>query len=100
MRAVDTVACRTAHTKLGPRGVMKPLKVSARRVDARGRPCPWPIVELAKALKLEPEVELWADDPAARADLDSYCEATKAQVTALELEGGVLKAVVRRAQVS
>ena len=76
---------------------MKALKVSARLIDARGRPCPWPIVELAKALKAAPEVELWADDPAARADLDSFCEATKATVLSLHVEGALLQAVVRRA---
>ena len=85
-----------AHTKLGALGVMKALKVSAPLVDARGRPCPWPIIELARALKLHPEVELWADDRAARADLDSYCAATKARVVAIEVSGPVLQAVVAR----
>ena len=75
---------------------MKALKVSAPLVDARGRPCPWPIIELAKALKLHPEVELWADDPAARADLDSFCAATNARVLAIESRGAMLQAVVRR----
>ena len=75
---------------------MKPLKVSAHRVDARGRPCPWPIIELAKALKLHPQVELWADDPAMRADLDAFCAATAARLESVESIGALLKAVVSR----
>jgi TusA-related sulfurtransferase len=75
---------------------MKALKVSAPLVDARGRPCPWPIIELAKALKAHPQVELWADDPAARADLDSFCEATKARLMSVETSGAVLQALVAR----
>ncbi|MBS1149564.1 MAG: Sulfurtransferase TusA [Myxococcaceae bacterium] len=75
---------------------MKALKVSAHRVDARGRPCPWPIIELAKALKLHPEVELWADDPAARADLESFCAATGARAGPVQTEGPLLQVVVCR----
>lgn len=75
---------------------MKALKVSAPLVDARGRPCPWPIIELAKALKIHALVELWADDPAARADLDSFCEATKAQLVSLTTSGAVIQALVAR----
>ncbi len=76
---------------------MKALKVSAPLVDARSRPCPWPIIELAKALKAHAEVELWADDPAARADLDSFCAATKARLVAIDTSGPTLRAVVARA---
>lgn len=87
---------------------MKALKVSGApskdgskdqppfHVDARGRPCPWPIIELAKALKLHPSVELWADDPAARADLESFCAATGASLVEGESAGPLLKAVVTR----
>lgn len=35
-----------------------------------------PIIELAKALRAHPVVELWADDPAAWPDLDAFLEAT------------------------
>jgi tRNA 2-thiouridine synthesizing protein A len=75
---------------------VKEPKVSAPRVDARGRPCPWPIIELAKALRLHPEVELWADDPAVGADLESFCAATGARATDLQRDGLLLKAVVSR----
>ncbi|MFT3709339.1 MAG: sulfurtransferase TusA family protein [Archangium sp.] len=52
------------------------LLVSAHLVDARGKACPVPIIELAKALRAHPMVELWADDPAARGDLNAFLEAT------------------------
>jgi tRNA 2-thiouridine synthesizing protein A len=45
-------------------------------VDCRGRRCPLPVIELAKAL---PEVEVGdvirvlADDPAAAADIPAWC---------------------------
>ena len=81
---------------MDPVGVMKALKVSVPLVDARGRPCPWPIIELAKALKLHPQVELWADDPAARADLESFCAATGATLRELAATGPTLQAVVAR----
>ncbi len=67
-----------------------------QRVDARGRPCPWPIIELARALKSYTQVELWADDPAVRADLKSFCEATGARTLNVVSEGILLKAVVTR----
>lgn len=52
------------------------LEVSAALVDARGKPCPMPIIELAKALRAAPLVELWADDPAAPKDLETFLAAT------------------------
>ncbi len=55
---------------------MTRLEVSAHLVDARGKACPIPIVELAKALKQAPRVELWADDPAVLADLHAFIEGT------------------------
>ena len=72
------------------------LEVSTRLVDARGKPCPMPIIELAKALKQESRVELWADDPAARGDLATFCEATGRVTERLELEP-FLRAIVRGA---
>lgn len=73
---------------------MKAPKVSAHLVDARGRPCPWPIIALAKALKSHAQIELWADDPAARADVESFCAATGAELGQVETVGALLKVVV------
>lgn len=76
---------------------MKAPKVSAPPlVDARGKPCPLPIIALAKALKIHAEVVLWADDPAVRADLVSFCAATGATLGDLETDGAVIKARVAR----
>lgn len=68
------------------------LRVSAHLVDARGKPCPMPIVELARALSRWPEVELWADDPAAEGDLRAFADATGHVL--LEVSG--VRALVRR----
>ncbi|MBL8911262.1 MAG: sulfurtransferase TusA family protein [Archangium sp.] len=35
-----------------------------------------PIIELARALRSHARVELWADDPAARGDLNAFLSAT------------------------
>ena len=71
------------------------LSVSAHLVDARGKACPMPIVELAQALLLWREVELWADDPAAWGDLRAFTSATGHQLLTPPSEGRVLRAVIR-----
>ena len=71
--------------------------VSAHLVDARGRPCPVPIIELALALKAHPVVELWATDPAARGDLAAFARATGHALESQDAAPGLLRAVVRRA---
>jgi tRNA 2-thiouridine synthesizing protein A len=78
-----------------------PEEVSAFRVDARGLPCPLPIALLAKALKAHRLVQLSADDPAARGDLEAFCKQTGNQLLSLQAEGPLLTALVLRpAQVS
>ncbi|MBX7101897.1 MAG: sulfurtransferase TusA family protein [Myxococcaceae bacterium] len=72
-------------------------EVSPFQVDARGRACPWPIIELAKALRLHPLVELRATDPATRGDLMAFCDATGAGLLEARVDQGVLTALVRRA---
>lgn len=45
-------------------------------VDCLGRPCPVPVIELAKAIRdvaVGALVEVWSDDPAARHDLPAWC---------------------------
>jgi TusA-related sulfurtransferase len=71
------------------------LSVSAHLVDARGKACPVPIIELAKALKGHGEVELWATDPTTRVDLAAFLEATGHAMVA-ERAGALLQAVVLR----
>jgi cysteine desulfurase len=45
-------------------------------VDARGLRCPLPVIRLAERARLAPAgavVEVWATDPAARADIPAWC---------------------------
>jgi TusA-related sulfurtransferase len=45
-------------------------------VDARGLRCPLPVIRLARAarnLAAGAVLELWASDPAARADVPAWC---------------------------
>jgi tRNA 2-thiouridine synthesizing protein A len=38
-------------------------------VDARGMRCPWPVLRLAKAMRVAEAVALLADDPAASGEI-------------------------------
>jgi TusA-related sulfurtransferase len=60
------------------------------RVDASGRYCPVPILELAKAVRrVGPGtlVELVATDPGVEQDLPAWCEATGHTLLRLERTG-------------
>jgi len=72
------------------------LSVSAHLVDARGKACPAPIIELVKALQSFELVELWADDPGAWGDLHAFSNATGHQLVKLPAREKVLQAVLRR----
>lgn len=71
-------------------------KVSTERVDARGKPCPMPVLLLAQALRRSERVELLADDPAAEADVEAFAAATGARLEGKERRDGVLQVVVIR----
>jgi TusA-related sulfurtransferase len=75
---------------------LKRLEVSAFLVDARGKACPAPIIELAKALKTSSIVELWADDPAARGDLEAFCSAVGHRLSTCAEDDLTFRAVVHR----
>ena len=62
----------------------------------RGKACPLPIVAVAKAIRAAPLLELWATDPATRADLDAWCAVTGHRLEKAWVEAGVLKAWVAR----
>ncbi|WP_416210144.1 sulfurtransferase TusA family protein, partial [Frankia sp. Cr1] len=45
-------------------------------MDARGRRCPLPIIELARRIRdidVGADLQLWADDPAAAHDVPAWC---------------------------
>lgn len=49
---------------------------ATQTVDARGLRCPLPVIRLAQAAAGQPAgtvLELWATDPAARADVPAWC---------------------------
>lgn len=68
-------------------------------IDARGRPCPLPILALAKAWRTLPpggQLAVRATDPAFPGDLRAWCEATGAELRALEAEEGGHRAWVAK----
>ncbi len=71
-----------------------------RTVDARGRRCPQPVIELAAAIAdVAPDavVDLLADDPAARVDVPVWCRMRRHRLLALdEDDDGVLHFRVQR----
>lgn len=68
-------------------------------VDARGKACPLPIVELAKALRQAGEgavVELWATDPAVDPDVRAFCASTGHTLLSLSRDGEHYLARIRK----
>lgn len=66
-------------------------------IDARGRPCPLPILALARAwraLRGNGWLVVLATDPAFPADVQAWCEATGAVLTGPTQEGGWFRAEV------
>lgn len=52
-------------------------------LDARGLLCPAPVIALARRIReveVAAEVEVWADDPAARHDIPAWCRMTGQQL--------------------
>ena len=59
----------------GPPGGASPSPAPLH-VDARGLRCPLPVIRLARAAQRAPDgtvIEVWATDPAARADIPAWC---------------------------
>jgi TusA-related sulfurtransferase len=69
-------------------------------VDARGKPCPVPVIELAAAVdeaQLGEVVVLLADDPAARTDVAVWCRMKRHDLLSVtEAEHGLRFEVRRR----
>lgn len=61
-------------------------------VDARGKPCPMPVIELAKAVEAAQPgavVRLLADDPTARVDVPVWCRMRDQRLVASSQDDGV-----------
>ncbi len=64
--------------------------MAERTVDARGKFCPVPILELSKAMREAgdgDELRLLATDPAVEPDVKAYCAATGHELLSLAREG-------------
>lgn len=56
---------------------------TAACVDSRGRPCPLPVIDLAKAMatiEAGHDVVVLADDPGAAADIPAWCRMRRQQL--------------------
>lgn len=70
----------------------------ARRIDSRGRSCPLPIVELARAAKqcrAGEQLEILATDPAFPEDVKAWCRKMRHELLALDSADGSYRALVR-----
>lgn len=68
-------------------------------VDARGKACPVPVIELAGAVVAAREGEvvvLLADDPAARTDVAVWCRMKRHELLSVAEVDGALRFEVRR----
>jgi TusA-related sulfurtransferase len=75
--------------------------MSGRHIDMRGRACPVPIIELARALRDVPpgdSVEMKADDRSFPCDVAAWCKKTGNALLSLQTEGLVHIARVQRAR--
>lgn len=68
-------------------------------VDARGKPCPVPVIELAAAIDDAAAgalVVLLADDPAARTDVAVWCRMKRHELVSVTEIDNALRFEVRR----
>jgi TusA-related sulfurtransferase len=68
-------------------------------IDARGKACPVPVIELAKAVAgvaVGDEVDLLADDPGAKVDIPVWCRMKRQELRAVEEADGAWRFRVRR----
>jgi len=72
-----------------------------RTVDYKGLFCPMPIVKIAKDIKeieIGQVLEMLADDPGSKADMDAWARQTGHELLDAKEEGGVFKFYVRRSK--
>jgi cysteine desulfurase len=69
-------------------------------IDATGRMCPLPVIELAKQIRDVPVgalVEVLSDDPAAATDIPAWCRMREQEYVGAESRGDLTAYQVRRA---
>lgn len=70
-------------------------------VDARGKSCPGPVIELRKgirALQLGEVIELRATDKGSLTDIPAWAEETGNELVSSSQEGGVFTFLVRKGE--
>ena len=68
-------------------------------VDALGKACPVPVIDLAKAIadvEVGAEVVVLADDPGAKVDIPVWCRMKRQELVATEQDGRGWRFTVRR----
>ncbi|WP_370324410.1 sulfurtransferase TusA family protein [Euzebya sp.] len=68
-------------------------------IDSRGRPCPLPVIDLAKAVELlavGTEAVLLADDPGADTDVPAWCRMRGQELVEVTRADGHTRYRVRR----
>lgn len=67
-----------------------------KQVDARGKRCPQPVIELARAAAAQPEgiLALLSDDPVALTDVPAWCRMRGARLLSVEDLDGYWRFVV------
>lgn len=70
---------------------------SAVTVDSRGKLCPIPVIELARAARdLDAGlIEVLADDPAAETDIPAWCRMRKVELVSVEQQHEMTRYLVR-----
>ncbi|HLA80373.1 MAG TPA: sulfurtransferase TusA family protein [Thermoleophilia bacterium] len=71
-----------------------------RKLDATGLKCPKPLFEVSRVLKeMEPGglLEVTADDPAFKLDVEAWCRRTGNDLVELRRDQSTFTALVRRA---
>jgi tRNA 2-thiouridine synthesizing protein A len=70
-----------------------------KTVDYKGLFCPMPIVKVARAIKeieVDQVLEMLADDPGSKADMQAWTRQTRHELLDMKEEGGLFKFYVRR----
>jgi tRNA 2-thiouridine synthesizing protein A len=70
-----------------------------KTVDYKGLFCPMPIVKISKDIKeieVGQVVEMLADDPGSKADMEAWAKQTGNELLEMKEEGGVFKFHIRR----
>ena len=75
-------------------------KTNAETVDMTGYFCPEPVIRVSEAIsdiEVGEVLELLADDPSSKPDIQSWTKRTGHELISVEEDGGVFRFLIRRA---